>query len=247
MNQKSFCRWFFLFLSFSALCFLVGCVFTSAFAHAQDPQIVGTSTLVPSFVQPIWALRTRDFDSDDSLQKYLSEKTPFHTLNYEPSDLASINSNFTANDARHFKLRQEAGDMFADLAWHFWDHFKGDRLAIVSAYRSKTYQDTLVKRWCRQDQCALWWTSEHQAGLALDLRIVTKGWKTISMDTPNVYTDRLHEHADEWWFHNTYQKWVDVDGKIVEGWHWRYLWKELAKLLYDKGETIAEYYNWTNN
>ncbi|MEI7563298.1 MAG: hypothetical protein WCJ39_06695 [bacterium] len=121
-------------------------MFTSAFAHAQDPQIVGTSTLVPSFVQPIGALRTRDFDSDDSLQKYLSEKTPFHTLNYEPSDLASINSNFTANDARHFKLRQEAGDMFADLAWHFWDHFKGDRLAIVSAYRSKTYQDTLVKR-----------------------------------------------------------------------------------------------------
>lgn len=247
MIQKRFYHSFFLFSSLLMLTILVGLLFVHSFAQAQDSQIAPSSVMtsvVPSFAQPIAALYAWDFVSDDSFQKYLSESTPFSNLLYEPVDLAPINSDFAANSPRRFKLRQEAGDQFADLAWHFWDQFKGDKLYIISAYRSKSYQDGLVRRWCRQDQCALWGTSEHQAWLAVDLRVQTKWWRIISMDTPNVYTDWLHEYAHEWWFHNTYQKWVAVDGKIVEGWHWRYLWKELAKILYDKWETIAEYYNW---
>lgn len=129
---------------------LVGLLFVHSFVQAQGSQEVTTSSVipsvVPSFGQPIVALHTWDLISDDSFQKYLSEQTPFKDLLYEPVDLAPINSNFTANDARRFKLRQEAGDMFADMAWHFWDQFKGDRLALVSAYRSKSYQDGLVRR-----------------------------------------------------------------------------------------------------
>lgn len=201
--------------------------------------------IVPEF----WQQQSMKFDftSDNSFQKYLNADHPFDDILYVPWDLAPINSNFTANAARKFTLRQEAGDMFADMAWHFRDEFKGDRLAIVSAYRSKWYQDSLVKKWCRQDQCALWWTSEHQAGLAIDLRVVTKSWKTISMDTPNIYTDWLHTYAYQWWFHNTYQKWVEIDGKIVEWRHRRYLWTELAKILMDNNQTLAEYYKTINN
>lgn len=36
------------------------------------------------------------------------------------------------------------------------------------------------------------------------------------MDTPNKYTDWLHAHAQERGFHNTYQKGVAIDGKIIE-------------------------------
>ena len=78
-----------------------------------------------------------DFDSDDSYQRYLSTENPFHDMSYIPDDLVSIDSDFTANNANKFKLRQEAAAQFADMAWHFRSAFSGDRLYISSAYRSK--------------------------------------------------------------------------------------------------------------
>jgi len=77
-----------------------------------------------------------DFDRDDSFQKYLSPDHPLHDTDYVPTDLVPIDSNFTANDSRSFKLRQEASIYFADMAWHFRHAFSGDRLYISSAYRS---------------------------------------------------------------------------------------------------------------
>ena len=77
-----------------------------------------------------------DFASDDSYQRYLDNQHPFVDLDYVPGDLELINSDFTANDASRFELRQKAGEMFADMAWHFWHDFSGDRLSITSAYRS---------------------------------------------------------------------------------------------------------------
>ena len=78
-----------------------------------------------------------DFESDSSYQKFLQDEHPFDELSYIPNDLLPINSNFTANNSKAFKLREEAGIQFADMAWHFWNAFSGDRLYISSAYRSK--------------------------------------------------------------------------------------------------------------
>ena len=150
MIQKRFFRSVFLYLCFLSLSVLVISLFVHSFVQAKEPQMSALPTLVatvvPSFGQPVVALQTRDFVSDDSFQKYLSESTPFSNLLYEPVDLAPINSDFAANSPKRFKLRQEAGDQFADLSWHFWDQFKGDKLYIISAYRSKSYQDGLVRR-----------------------------------------------------------------------------------------------------
>lgn len=191
-----------------------------------------------------------DFDSDDSYQKYLNTDHPFTDSNYTPEDLLPIPSNFTANDARHFKLRKEAGIAFADMAWHFWNAFSGDRLYITSTYRSRGFQDFLIKQWCSLIKCAQIGTSEHQAWLALDLKVITKSWKAYSLDLngqPNTYYTWLKDNAATFGFHNTYQKWVEIDGKIVEGRHRRYLWVELAMLLAERNQTFAEYYNSTNN
>ena len=65
-----------------------------------------------------------DFSADDSYQKYLSVDNPFYTIDYVPFDLLPIDSSFTANNSKSFKLRQEAGIMFADMAWNFWNDFK---------------------------------------------------------------------------------------------------------------------------
>ena len=133
------------------------------------------------------------------------------------------------------------------MARHFRDAFSGDKLYITSAYRSRGLQDYLIKQWCALIKCAQIGTSEHQAWLALDLKVITKWGKGYSLDfdsTPNKYYDWLRNNAADFWFHNTYQKWVEVDGKIAEWRHRRYLWTGLATVLSEKDETFAEYYNW---
>ena len=212
--------------------------------NTADIQPVVAHEIVPSFWEKHQAPGF-DFDSDDSYQRYLSSDNPFQDLNYVPTDLVAIDSDFTANNSRAFQLRQEAATQFADMAWHFWNAFKGDRLYIDSAYRSKSFQDFLIKQWCASNKCAQVGTSEHQAWLALDLKVITKWGKWYSLDLngkPNKYYDRLKANAADFGFHNTYQKWVDVDGKIAEWRHRRYLWTELAKVLADNNQTFAEYY-----
>lgn len=190
-----------------------------------------------------------DFDTDDSYQKYLHTDHPFNDSAYAPTDLLPIDSNFTANNARAFTLRQEAGTQFADMAWHFRKAFSGDKLYISSAYRSMWLQDYLIKQWCALVKCAPTGTSEHQAWLAVDLKIVAKSGKSYSLDvtSPNKYADWLKINAARFGFHNTYQKWVEVDGKIVEWRHRRYLWIPLATLLSDNDQTFAEYYTSITN
>jgi D-alanyl-D-alanine carboxypeptidase len=51
-------------------------------------------------------------------------------------------------------------------------------------------------------------------------------------------TDNAHFRG----FHNTYQKGIEIDGKMVEPWHWRYVGVELATYLHDSGQTFAEYF-----
>lgn len=242
------------------LCIMVFSIFFNGYASARwqnaDEQEliteiqneIATYDVVPNVTNPLSSVTSSfDFESDDSYQRFLATDHPFNDINYVPADLAPINSNFTSNDARKFKLRQKAGDMFADMARHFQDDFKGDRLTIFSAYRSKSYQDGLIRKWCAANACAKWWTSEHQAGLAVDLRVTTKRGKSVSLDYSSKYTEWLHAHAQERGFHNTYQKGVAIDGKIIEWRHWRYMGVELATLLRSNGQTIAEYYHSLKN
>jgi len=79
----------------------------------------------------------RDWQSDNSLTKYLSADTPFNNPDYAPVDLAPIDSSFTANNSQKYSLRSEAAVQFADMAWHFWHDMDGARLWIASAYRGK--------------------------------------------------------------------------------------------------------------
>jgi hypothetical protein len=87
-------------------------VFTVLTSDIQSVFGIGISSL-PDF----------DFDSDDSFQKYLDADRPFLDTSYIPNDLVNIESDFTANNSRAFKLRQEAATQFADMARHFRNTF----------------------------------------------------------------------------------------------------------------------------
>ena len=234
-----------------SLCLGVFYVRNYAFAKVEDVNIQKGIIENPVFQDYMLLEEPKiiyDFISDDSLQKYLSAQTPFQDQNYKPFDLSPVISDFTANDSTRFSLRKDAGIWFADLAWNFWNENDGAKLQLVSAYRSNGFQNMLLKNWCSRQRCALAWTSEHQAWLAVDIQ-VTKNWRTYKLQSGSVYFDWLKNNAHRFWFHNTYQKWIDIDGQMIEARHWRYLGMWLAEILYENNQTLAEYYNQqqTNN
>ena len=178
-----------------------------------------------------------DYYSDASFQKFLDDTHPL-SQNYEASDIVKINSDFTSNRSSNFSLRKKAAEMFEGMAWAFSNAFWFKaRLTINSAWRSQGFQRKLASN-CSSWRCAKPWTSEHEAGLALDLWVNGLNIKAWS----GKYYQRLVDNAYKYGFHNSYQKWMEVDGKIVEPWHWRYVWVKLATILHDKNQSFAEYF-----
>ena len=178
-----------------------------------------------------------DYYSDASFQKFLDDKHPLSSK-YEANDIVKINSDFTSNSSSNFKLRKKVAEMFEGMAWAFSNAFEFKaKLTINSAWRSQKYQRQLASN-CSVWRCAKPGTSEHEAGLALDLWV--NGWNIKAWS--GKYYQWLVDNAYKYGFHNSYQKWMDVDGKIVEPWHWRYVWVELATYLHDHNRTFAEYF-----
>jgi len=261
-SDSIYTRWLFLSLSefiigprtgiallTSFFAFSFGMLFLALVQNYAHAAIVTDHEIVPSF----WMSHKApgfDFTDDTSFQKYLNDNQPFVDTSYVPTDLVAIDSNFTANNSKAFKLREQASVEFADMAWHFRDAFSGDRLYISSAYRSFSFQDYLIKQWCKLIKCAQVGTSEHQAGLALDIKVIARWGRWYSLDfngKPNKYYDWLKLNAARFWFHNTYQKGIEIDGKMAEWRHRRYLWTGLATILASNDQTFAEYYKQIQN
>ena len=178
-----------------------------------------------------------DYYSDASFQKFLDDNHPL-SQNYEANDIVNINSDFTSNRSSNFKLRKKAAEMFEGMARAFSNAFGFKaKLTINSAWRSQKYQRQLASN-CSAWRCAKPGTSEHEAGLALDLWVNGGNIKAWSGN----YYQWLVDNAYKYGFHNSYQKWMDVDGKIIEPWHWRYVWVDLATYLHDHNQTFAEYF-----
>ncbi len=183
-----------------------------------------------------------DTESDNSFQKYVGNWNYLSDLNYVPDDLVAINSNFTANNSKRFYLRKDVAEIFADMAWAFWNENNWDKLYITSAYRSGKSQELLIKNGCSSLRCAKIWASEHQLWLAVDLWVVTKSGRYYALCKWSKYYNWLLDRWPERGFHNSFQKWVDIDWQMEEPRHWRYLGESLAKNLRDNEESFAERY-----
>jgi len=178
-----------------------------------------------------------DFYSDTSLQKFLDDNHPL-SWNYEANDIVRINSDFTTNRSSDFMLRKDAAAYFEWMARAFSNAFDFKaKLTINSARRSQAYQRKLAAT-CSTARCATPWTSEHEAWLALDLGV---NWVSVTAWSGKYY-QWLVDNAHKYGFHNTYQRWMEIDGKMVEPRHWRYMWVELATILHDNNQTFAEYF-----
>jgi len=183
----------------------------------------------------------KEFDvySDYSLQKYISDDLLLNNKKYIPSDLVQIDSEYIVIRAGRPYLRMPAQVAFEKMAEDFYKDL--DRqLYLISAYRSHGDQSTLFEDWCSSNRCAKIWWSEHQLWLAVDIHLSTKNWYNVLGEK---YLNWLNNNAHRYWFINTYRKWADIDGKMKEVRHRRYIWIPLATELFKKDLSFAEYYN----
>lgn len=182
-----------------------------------------------------------DLDTDTSIFKFVNPDVPFQNKGYVPKDMVAIDSEFVYDTKWNGKVREDVNIALQKMA----EAFKGDlwrNLTIVSSYRSYLYQKGIKDRGCPDNLCAKAWHSEHQSGLAID--IASASTKAKWDNTPNlkeIYV-WLEANATKYGFHNTYQKWLAVDGYEIEPWHWRYVGVEMAEYLKERWITLAEFY-----
>ncbi len=186
-----------------------------------------------------------DFETDNSIEKFVSAEKSFDYLKYEPDDLVLLSWDYLINSKWNSMIRKEVLENLQKMSEDFYTIFQ-TKINVISAYRSYNYQLWIKSRWCSDLFCAKAWFSEHQTGLAVDLWEASNEKSFLSNSNYAKYFEWLKENAYKYGFHNTYQKWVEIDTYVVEPWHWRYLWKSLAKLLWENNITIAEYYNMFN-
>lgn len=182
-----------------------------------------------------------DFITDNSITKYISPDIHFKDIKYEPDDLILIDSEYILNLKKWMILRKEAFNSLKSLSEDFYNHFN-IRLSIFSAYRNYNYQKWIKDWWCPDSLCAKAWYSEHQTWLAIDIFDATTNEEFLSNNSYKKYYEWMKLNAYKYGFHNSYQNWIDIDWYNIEPWHWRYLWKELAKELYNKNITLSQYY-----
>ena len=187
-----------------------------------------------------------DFDTDSSLYKFVAPFSSLQNEQYVPPELVRLetvgwgNIVVKNNDG---KLRSEAASALAELAAAFNKQFSKP-LVVVSSYRGYAYQKNLLA-WYKEKYgagrantfSAKPGFSEHQLGLAVDLFNASTEWGDWYKDD----FAWMRAHAHEFGFTQSYQKGIDVDGYVVEPWHWRYVGVELAGYLWENKMTMSEY------
>jgi D-alanyl-D-alanine carboxypeptidase len=124
-----------------------------------------------------------------------------------------------------------------------------DLIYSWSGFRSYATQASLYNSYAAQDGIVLTDTysarpgfSEHQTGLAFDLKDHTGNLYRINDQTYNPATDWVALHAHEFGFIVRYfNATQSITGYSGEPWHLRYLGTNLATKVYQSGLTLEEY------
>ncbi|MDP2091047.1 MAG: M15 family metallopeptidase [Candidatus Gracilibacteria bacterium] len=180
--------------------------------------------------------------SDDSIKKFVTSNKSFNNKKYVPSGLVKISSEYVFDTKGGSQLlRSIANDSLQSMAKQFFTDY-GEKIEVVSAYRSYDYQKGIKNGGCPDNLCAKAGYSEHQSGLAIDLWSASTNSYWKNNEKLQKYYKWLDENAHKYGFHNTYQKGLKIDGYEIEPWHWRYVGVDLATYLRNNNLTLAQYY-----
>jgi D-alanyl-D-alanine carboxypeptidase len=122
-------------------------------------------------------------------------------------------------------------------------------ISVLSAYRSYQTQASVYNYWVAkvgQQSADLGSArpghSEHQLGTTVDLTSASVGYQ-LTREFGNTKEGRwLKENAHRWGFVLSYPEGkTEITGYVWEPWHFRYLGKEVATKIYQKGVTPEEF------
>lgn len=182
------------------------------------------------------------------LDKTLMLVNKHYTLSrdFEGLDLVKVDDKYAYYDKEYF-LNKEAYDAFTKM----WEdaHLAGCDFGIYSAYRSYDRQVFLYNNYVEIDgrekadtYSARAGSSEHQTGLAIDLKSRTK--KTDYFETTKEY-DWLLKNSYKYGFILRYKEDKEyLTGYQFEPWHYRYCGIDCATYIYKNNITFEEYYEY---
>lgn len=172
---------------------------------------------------------------------------------YVPCNLVSLDDN--KDNFHQYKNPCLKPMLRADILPDLFDMLEkakknGFCIIVDSGYRAYDYQLEILEQKIEEfgeekayQFAALPGSSEHQTGLCFDIAYLYNG----------VYKYKVNENDEEikWLINNSYKYGFilrypkgkeKVTGYPFEPWHYRYVGKKLAKILYDNNETLEEYY-----
>lgn len=186
-------------------------------------------------------LKKLDFQTDNSITKYIDNKISYNNKKYIPKNLVNLKWDFIIDTKWNQKIRKITLKNLDKLSKDFYNTF-WKKLRVVSAYRSYIYQKWIKNRGCPDNLCANAGYSEHQSGLAFDLWEASTKERFEKNQKLKIYFDWMKQNAFKYWFENSYQNWKKIDWYAIEPWHWRYVWNNLAKYLHKNKLTFAQFY-----
>jgi D-alanyl-D-alanine carboxypeptidase len=172
-----------------------------------------------------------------SLQVVINKKHCFSPLDWVPSDLV---------DGGGALLRAEASQQFQSMAAAA--AAAGQEFGVSSSYRSYSTQIATYNYWVNTSGSVQADTysarpgySEHQSGLAIDLKAGDCALSCFSGSSQYYW---LAEHAADYGFIQRYPDGLTaITGYEPEPWHWRYVGVAVAKDMKTKSiQTLEQYY-----
>lgn len=161
--------------------------------------------------------------------------------NYIPHDLEKIDTKY-ANDYKYVrKVVKQAFEKLSKDAKKL-----GYDIIATSTFRSWKYQHSLYQYYVKEkgreyaDNCsARPGHSEHQTGLAIDVMGENKDYNLFQESNSFEW---MKENAHKYGFIMRYPSGKEhITGFKYEPWHYRYVGKEAAKIIFEKQITLEEY------
>lgn len=189
---------------------------------------------------PVYTDTIKVKDPDDLL--VLVNKYNCLPNNYKPSDLTYLDGAY----GDKVPMREVIKESFLKLK-EAAEKEEKMKLMPSTAYRSESLQTTLYNNYVAKDgkeaadtYSARPGCSEHQTGLAIDLRNVLLGTTGTRLTEENYKW--LEENAYKYGFIIRFPKDKEfITGYIFENWHIRYVGNEIAKIIHDNDLTLEEY------
>lgn len=182
-----------------------------------------------------------EIEDPDSLLAYVNRHR-YINKNYEPEDLVDMEDKYSNNYFGVNRLRKEAYEHFKEMVDDA--NNQGIEFVAETTYRSFDDQETIYSNYAYEHTreetskyAARAGYSEHELGTAIDLSNV---WYIEEGDEEYEW---IRKNAWKYGFILRYKKdKEDITKYAAEDWHIRYVGKEAATIIHNKGITFDEYW-----